>query len=84
MLAGLSEGDRVVYQSPIGAYAELRNMPAEHAVRLPDAISDQAAAALYLKGMTAYFLLHLTHAVKAGEAVLHQGGRTTPASRLDD
>lgn len=67
-----AEGDRVVYQSPIGAYAELRNMPEEHAVRLPDGIGDRAAAALYLKGMTAYFLLHLTYAVKPGDTVLVQ------------
>lgn len=67
-----SEGDRVVYQSPIGAYAELRNMPEEHALLLPKGISDRDAAALYLKGMTAYYLLHLTYAVKPGVTVLVQ------------
>ncbi|MEX0860104.1 MAG: quinone oxidoreductase, partial [Cucumibacter sp.] len=65
-------GDRIVYQSPMGSYAELRNMPADHAVKLPEAICDRDAAAAYLKGMTAYFLLHLTYPLKAGETVLIQ------------
>lgn len=64
-------GDRVAYMntSP-GAYASLRNVPAEKLVRLPDNISDEAAATLFFKGMTAQYLLHKTHKVASGELLL--------------
>jgi len=63
-------GDRVVYSNPMGAYCEARNMPADNAVKLPDTVDDRTAAALFLKGMTAYFLLHLTYPLKPGETTL--------------
>lgn len=64
------EGDRVAYVNPLGAYAEARNMPADRAVPLPDAIDDQTAAAMMLKGLTAQYLLRRTHRVEPGETVL--------------
>jgi NADPH2:quinone reductase len=68
---GLAVGDRVAYAGgPIGAYAQERNMSPARLVRLPDDIDEQDAAALLLKGMTAYYLLHLTHAVRPGETLL--------------
>jgi NADPH:quinone reductase-like Zn-dependent oxidoreductase len=64
-------GDRVAYAcTPPGAYATMRTMPASALVLLPDHVSDEAAAALMLKGMTAEFLLHRTHRVRPGETVL--------------
>ena len=67
----LLPGDRVAYASPHpGAYATARTMPAESVVALPDEIDDETAAALMLKGMTAEYLLHRTHRVKAGDVVL--------------
>ncbi len=64
-------GDRVAYASrPIGAYASARNFPAERLVRLPDAIDDQIAAALLLKGMTAQYLLRRVFDVAPGHAIL--------------
>ncbi|WP_293373511.1 quinone oxidoreductase [Nevskia sp.] len=64
-------GDRVAYGTgPLGAYAESRNFAASRLVKLPDSVSDEAAAALMLKGMTAYYLLHQTHAVQSGETLL--------------
>lgn len=70
-VAGFAVGDRVAYGTgPLGAYATERVMPAMHVVKLPSGVSDEAAAALMLKGMTAYYLLHLTHVVKAGETLL--------------
>ncbi len=63
-------GDRVAYQSPVGAYAEERNIPAAKLARLPDAISYETAAAVTLKGVTAYYLLHETWKVEPGETVL--------------
>jgi NADPH2:quinone reductase len=69
-VTGFSPGDRVAYQGPVGAYADERLLPADKAVHLPDGISDEIAAAALLKGVTAYYLLHLTHELKAGEAIL--------------
>jgi NADPH2:quinone reductase len=64
-------GQRVAYAGgPIGAYAEERLMPADRVVVLPDAISDQQAAAMMLQGMTAQYLLRRTYPVKAGDTVL--------------
>ncbi len=67
----LLPGDRVAYACPpVGAYASVRTMAADQVVRIPDFLSYETAAALMLKGMTAEYLLHRTHAVRAGEAVL--------------
>jgi NADPH:quinone reductase-like Zn-dependent oxidoreductase len=67
----LMPGDRVAYACmPVGAYTTVRTMPAAQLVRLPDAIGDETAAGLMLKGMTAEYLLHRTHSVKAGDIVL--------------
>jgi len=63
-------GDRVCYQSPVGAYAEERNIPAAKLAPIPDGISYETAAAVTLKGVTAYYLLHETWKVKPGESVL--------------
>lgn len=70
-VTGFAVGDRVAYGTgPLGAYSERRNFEAARLVKLPDAVSDEAAAALMLKGMTAWYLLHLTHAVQPGETLL--------------
>ena len=63
-------GDRIAYQGTPGAYAEERLMPAEKAVALPEAISFEDAAAVMLKGLTAYFLLHRTFPVRPGHTIL--------------
>lgn len=66
----LSVGDRIAYASVFGAYTERRAMPAAQAIRLPDAISDETAAAMMLKGMTARYLLRETYDVTAGTRIL--------------
>jgi NADPH2:quinone reductase len=64
-------GDRVAYTSmPTGAYAEQRVYPANKLVKLPAGIDDQTAAAAMLKGLTAWYLLHRSYAVKPGDSVL--------------
>ncbi len=64
-------GDRVVYATPpVGAYSEVRVMPADRLVPIPDGISDQAAAAMMLKGTTAQYLLRRTYRVKPGDTIL--------------
>ena len=63
-------GDRVAYAGPLGGYATERVIPADRLVKVPDNISFQTAAAMMLQGMTAQYLLHRTHAVKAGETIV--------------
>jgi len=64
-------GDRVAYSGgPLGAYSEVRVMPADRLVVLPDGISDRQAAAMMLKGMTAQYLLRQTYKVKEGDTIL--------------
>lgn len=66
-------GDRIAYSSgPIGAYAEAHVVSEARAVKLPDAISYDIAAAALLKGMTARFLLRKTFRVERGhDVVIH-------------
>ena len=66
-------GDRVAYaSSPMGAYAEERLMPADRLVKIPDVISDEQAASMMLKGLTAQYLLRSTYRVKPGDVILSQ------------
>ncbi|WP_374575154.1 quinone oxidoreductase [Phenylobacterium sp.] len=66
-----SKGDVVAYASgPIGAYAEFNAVAADRAVRLPQDVTPEVAAAALLKGMTAEFLLRRCHAVQPGETIL--------------
>ena len=68
---GLRVGDRVAYaHSQPGSYCELRNLPAERIVKLPRAISDEQAAVLMLKGLTAHYLLRRTVRVQRGDWLL--------------
>jgi NADPH2:quinone reductase len=73
---GVSEvapGDRVAYAGlPPGAYAEIRRIPADRLVNLPDGISTRQAAAMMLQGMTASYLLHACYRVKTGDTILIQ------------
>ncbi|MHC4911003.1 MAG: quinone oxidoreductase family protein [Planctomycetota bacterium] len=64
-------GDRVAYATgPIGAYMERRVVPAGQLVPVPDGVSDEQAAAMMLKGLTAQYLLRRTHRVRSGETIL--------------
>ena len=68
---GFAPGDRVAYAVPTpGSYAQMRALPADRLVRIPDAISLDTAASMMLKGLTAQFLFHRTYAVRAGDTVL--------------
>jgi NADPH:quinone reductase len=70
-VAGIRPGDRVAYAcTPPGAYVTVRTLPANQLVLLPNHVSDEAAAAVMLKGMTAEYLLHRTYRVKPGDTVL--------------
>jgi NADPH2:quinone reductase len=67
----LKVGDRVAYASaPIGSYAETRLIPADRVVNVPAGVSDQQAASIMLKGMTAQYLIRRTHVVTPGDTIL--------------
>ena len=64
-------GDRVAYgQSPLGAYAQVRNMPANQLVKLPRGIGFDQAASMMLKGLTVQYLFRQTYRLQGGETIL--------------
>jgi NADPH2:quinone reductase len=63
-------GDRVAYVAPLGGYSAERLLPADRAVKLPDNISYEQAAAMMLKGMTVQYLLNRTFKVGKGTICL--------------
>ena len=70
-VTALTPGDRVAYGTgPLGAYAQAQNVPADRLVKLPEAICDEDAAAMMLKGMTVQYLLRRTYEVRPGDTIL--------------
>ena len=63
-------GDRVAYAQPIGAYAEVLLRPVARLVKIPAGIKDEIAAAMMLKGMTAWYLCRRTYKVKKGDTIV--------------
>lgn len=64
-------GDRVAYvTSKPGAYCERRNIDATQLIKLPKGVSDDVAAAVMLKGLTAHYLLRRTVRVQKGDTIL--------------
>lgn len=67
----LKEGDRVAYgQGPIGAYAEVRVMPAATVMKLPAKVSFEEGAAVSLKGLTVQYLFRQTYRLQGNETIL--------------
>ena len=67
----LLPGDRVAYAwDKPGAFATVRTLPAEQVVPVPAGVETEMAAAVLFKGMTAEYLLHRVHIVRAGETIL--------------
>jgi NADPH:quinone reductase len=70
-VSGLKVGDRVAYAGgPVGGYAQVRRIPADRLIKLPDAISFETGAAMMLQGLTAAYLLRKTYRVQPGDPVL--------------
>lgn len=64
-------GDKVAYMNAgLGAYADLRNVPADKLVHVPAGVGLEEAAAVFFKGMTAQYLVKRTYQVKPGDLVL--------------
>jgi NADPH2:quinone reductase len=66
----LKKGDRVCYTGLAGSYCDVRIVPAERLVKIPDGISDETVASMLLKGLTVHYLIFTTFAVKKGDTVL--------------
>jgi NADPH2:quinone reductase len=65
-------GDRVGYLlGPQGAYSDVRVMPADVLIPLPDGISDRTASTLMMKGMTVQYLFRQVFPLKGGETILY-------------
>jgi NADPH:quinone reductase len=74
-VGNLTVGDRVVYVSPSGmappgSYSELRVIAGDRLVKIPDGISDQQAAAAFLKGLTAWCIVRRIFPVRPGHVIL--------------
>jgi NADPH:quinone reductase-like Zn-dependent oxidoreductase len=70
-VAGFREGDRIAYAGlPAGGYAESRILPAARAIRLPDAVGFDTAAAVLVRGLTAHMLFERVRPLRPGDTVL--------------
>lgn len=70
-VGNVKPGDRVAYANPpMGAYCEVRNMPADRLLNLPDNVSFEQAAAMLLQGMTVQYLIMRTYKVQRGDTVV--------------
>lgn len=63
-------GDRVAWSGTLRSYAEFVASPEEHLVPVPSTISDDQAVAVMMHGLTAHYLVHDAHKLKAGETAL--------------
>ena len=67
----IEPGDRVAYAGgPLGAYSQVRCLPAQRLLKMPDGIDSRTGAAMMLQGLTAAYLLRHTYRVQPGDAVL--------------
>jgi len=69
-VTGFAPGDRVAWQSAFGSYASRAIVPASVAVKVPEGVSLETAAATMLQGITAHYLVASTYEVKPGDDVL--------------
>ena len=70
-VSNFSVGDKIAYAGqPLGAYCTHRIYPTKNLVKVPENIDLNNVATLMTKGLTAFYLLYKTYAVKAGETIL--------------
>jgi NADPH2:quinone reductase len=73
-VTSVAPGDRVTWTNTLGSYATLVTVPAAELAPVPDALDLETATAVLLQGMTAHYLVHDTHPVAPGDAVLVHAG----------
>ena len=77
-VADIKPGERVVYASVQGSYAEYAIAPSWRLVPIPEGVDSQHAAAVMIQGMTAHYLTFSTYPLKEGEtALVHAAGGGT-------
>jgi NADPH2:quinone reductase len=69
-VADFTAGDRVAWKAAPGSYAQQVVVSAAEALAVPDAVSDEVAAALPLQGLTAHYLMTSSYPVEPGDTVL--------------
>ena len=69
-VTAVSPGTRVAYAMTVGAYAEYAVVPARMVVELPAGLSTRLAAAVFLQGLTAHYLVTASAPLEPGSAVL--------------
>ena len=73
-VAGFAPGDRVAWPQTPGSYAQLAVIPAARALRVPDGVDMDVAAALPLQGLTAHYLVRSTFVVGPDHTILVTAG----------
>jgi len=70
-VSGFAVGERVTYTgSPLGAYSDVRVMPAASLIKLPEGISFETAAAMTMRGLTSAYLMRSIYRWQAGDTFL--------------
>ena len=69
-VSNIEKGTRIVYAMVVGSYAEYAVIPAENAVKIPNSISTKFAAAVFLQGLTAHYLLNSTYKINQTSTIL--------------
>ena len=67
---GVAHGRRVIAMIPSGGYAEYAVVPEHTTFEIPDGVSDEAALALLVQGLTAWHLHRTCAKLQAGESVV--------------
>lgn len=70
----LAVGDRVAWADSSESYAELVRVKADRALRVPEGVDLDVAAALPLQGLTAHYLVTSTYPVQPGDMILVHAG----------
>ncbi|RZL92699.1 MAG: quinone oxidoreductase [Variovorax sp.] len=71
---GVAVGDRVVYAGgAAGAYCDIRNVRADRIIATPPSLSDDDAAAIFFKALTADYLIHKLRPLTQDDTVLFHG-----------
>ena len=67
----IKSGDRIAYACPPpGSYCEERLIEAENVVIIPSGVTDELAAAMMLKGLTAQYLIRQIYKVSSNDTIL--------------
>lgn len=70
----LAVGDTIAWSDAPASYAEFVRVPAARALRIPEGVGLDVAAALPLQGLTAHYLATSTYPVRAGDTILVHAG----------